>query len=442
MKTNGRVALSQRLYRWLLHLYPQAYRTTYESEMFHVFTDQCREACAQRGRPAMPSLWLRTLVDVGVTVIREHLSDPQAKVGLLAPMPNAPLPWKGVLLVLIPGLIFFVSQIELVTPSKDWFFLVFFRAGYFLILPVLLIWLLTRRFPVWGLIPLGLLYGTLWSYGQRFQLSRLPFVGHLFANDTLILFGIKMSTHSLKYSLATSVCVILLGILIWHSARRGQISRSAWKWLGLYGLLIVLWIAGDSSTTRELHSFMVWQNQYLSPADLKEHLFQMPLRYLYDSLPFLLLIFIGILFARKHGGHTFLILLGYLLPTIIFGRYSIWNDPLPFYLISLAILVYRFLVAMVAPVWLVRAASLPGLQRAAAIPVAVAIISRIFLNIIVTLAVAARHIFYQPNLLDLALTIWSQLIIAAGLGLAVILYLPRQAEQTVVSPPALVATAE
>ena len=420
MKTNRWIALSQRLYRWLLHLYPQAYRTTYESEMFHVFTDQCREAYAQRGRPAMPSLWLRTLVDVGVTVVREHLSDPQAKVGLLDPMPNAPLPWKGVLLVLIPGLIFFVSQIELVTPSKDWFFLVFFRAGYFLILPVLLIWLLTRRFPVWGLIPFGLLYETLWSYGQRFQLSSLPFVGHLFANDTLILFGTRMSTYHLKYSLATSVCVILLGILIWHSARRGQISRSAWKWLGLYGLLIVLRI--------------------VSLADLKEYLF--PLRYLYDSLPFLLLIFIGILFARKHSGLTFLILLGYLLPTIIFGRYGAWNDPLPFYLVSLAVLVYRFLVALVAPVWLVRAASIPGRQRAAAIPVAMAIISQIFLNIIVTLAVAARHIFYQPDLLDFALTIWSQLIIAAGLGLAVILYLPREAEQTVVSPPALVATTE
>jgi hypothetical protein len=420
MKTNGWVALSRRLYRWLLHLYPQAYRTAYESEMFHVFTDQYREARAQRSRLAMLSLWWRTLVDVGVTVVREHVSDPQAKLGLLEPAPNAPLPWKGVLLVLIPGLIFFVSQIELVTPSKDLFFLVFFRAGYFLILPVLLIWLLTRRFPVWGLIPLGLLYGTLWSYGQRLQLGRLPFVGHLFAHDTLILFGTKMSTDSLKYLLATSVCMILLGILIWHSARRGQISRSAWKWLGLYGLLIVLRI--------------------VSPADLKEYLF--PLRYLYDSLPFLLLIFTGMLLARKHGGLTFLILLGYLLPTIIFGRYGDWNDPLPFYLVSLAVLVYRFLVALVAPVWLVRAASLRGRQRAAAIPVAIAIISQIILSIIVTLAIAARHIFHQPDLLDLALTIWSQLIIAAGLGLAVILYLPREAEQAIVSPPALVATAE
>ena len=53
-------------------------------------------------------------------------------------MPNAPLPWKGVLLVLIPGLIFFVSQIEQVISDKDWFFIVYYRAALFLILPVVL----------------------------------------------------------------------------------------------------------------------------------------------------------------------------------------------------------------------------------------------------------------------------------------------------------------
>src|SRR5512138_239100 len=156
MKTNGWVASSQRVYRWLLHLYPQEYRKTYEEEMFHLFTDQCCEAYKQQDRWGMLSLWLRTLPDVGISALHEHISDPQASLGLLEAVPNAPLPWKGVLLVLIPGLIFFVSQIEQVTSSNDWFFIAFYRAGYFLILPVLIVWALTRRFPVWGLIPFGL----------------------------------------------------------------------------------------------------------------------------------------------------------------------------------------------------------------------------------------------------------------------------------------------
>ncbi len=435
MKTNRWTALSQRFYRRLLRLYPQSYRTAYESEMFHVFTDQCREVQAQRSRLPMLSLWWRTMADVGVTVIREHLSDPQAKLGLLDPLPNAPLPWKGVLLVLIPGLIFFVSQIEQVTLGNDWFFLAFYRAGYFLILPVLLVWVLTRRFPVWGLIPLGLLYETLWTYGRRIQGWDLYFVAD----------GLKeaggFSIYA-SYVPVVLVCMVSLAALVWHHARRGQISRGAWKWLGLYGLLVILQMAA-LQMAGEVYRSMGRPGQYLSPADAQEYFSQTLLWYLYDALPFLLLVFIGMAFARRHGGLTFLILLGYLLPTIVFGRYSIWNDPLPLYLISLAVVVYRCLVALVAPVWLVRAASIPGRQRAAAIPVAIAIVSQIFLTIVVILAVAARHVFYpQPDWLDFALAIWSQLIVAAGLGLAVTLYLPEQAEQPVVSPPVQPATAE
>jgi hypothetical protein len=427
MKTNGWIASSQRFYRWLLRLYPQDYRTTYEVEMFHVFTDQCREAYKGRGRLGILSLWLRTLADVGVTVVREHLSDHHARVGLLEAAPNAPLPWKGVLLVSIPGLIFLVSQIEQVTSNNDWFFFAFYRAGYFLILPVLLIWLLTRRFPIWGLIPLGLLYETLVNYTQRPFLGSLPLIGHFFNYDTVVLFGTKINTYGFKNLLVVSTYVILLGILIWYSARRGQISRSAWKWLGFYGLLIVLRVAAG------FHSFGVWFGchrrlvPFLCPPDLSQ------------SLPFLLLIFIGMLLARRHGGLTFLVLLGYLLPTILFGRYGTWNEPVNFYLVSLAILMYRFVVALVALIWLVRAASVPGRQRAAAIPVAIAIVCHISLNLIVSLGWASQTVF-SITLLDLASPIWDQLIVAAGLGLAVALYLPKKTEQTVA--PALVATTE
>ncbi|MBN2115756.1 MAG: hypothetical protein JW730_04255 [Anaerolineales bacterium] len=431
MKTNRWVASSQRLYCWLLQLYPQAYRAIYESEMLHLFSDQCQEAYKQRGRAGILSLWLRTLVDVGVTVIREHLSDPDARVGLLDAAPNKPLPWKGVLLVLIPGLIFFVSQIEQVTSNNDWFFLAFYRAGYFLILPVLLVWLVTRRFPVWGLIPLGLLYETLWNYSQRSNLGNLPFIGHWFDNDSVVLFGMRTSPYDLKNSLVVSLCAILLGILIWYSARQRQISRSAWKWLGVYGLMIALSIAG------EFYRFASWW-----PLDeTREYFLQIPVWDLYQTLPFLLLVFIGMFFARKHGGLTFLLLLGYLLPTVIFGRYGSWNEPISFYLVSLAVLMYRFVVALVAPVWLVRAASVPGRQRAAAIPVAIAIFCHVALNFIVSLAWAGE-IGYPATVFELVFNSWGQLIVAAGLALAVTLYLPREKDQAVASPPALAAATE
>jgi hypothetical protein len=427
MKINRWIVLSLRFYSKLLHLYPQAYRVTYEMEMLRVFKNQCREAYQQQGSLGILLLWPRILVDVGITVVREHISDPHAKVGLLDAMPNTPLPWKGVLLVLIPGLIFFVSQIvQLTSVTRDWFFLVFSQAAYFLILPVLLVWLLTRRFPVWGLIPFGLLYATILNNGQY---SRLPFLDHLFGNDNLILFG--TNGYSFKQLSAISLVLVMsLVICIGYHVYHRQIPRRAWKWLGLYGLLIVLRTAIEAYRVMGLQS----QNQ---PPNLARYLFEQSLWFFYESLPFLLLVFIGLFFARKYKGFSFLILLGYLLPTVIFGRYNpSLAENVPFYIVSFAILVYRFVVALVAPIWLVRASSLPGRQRATVIPVAIAIICHISLNI----SAVAWQSGFQMSLLNLALAIGGQLIIAAGLGLALALYLPREKDQVVVSPPTLLPT--
>lgn len=420
MRTDKWVESSQRLYHWLLRLYPQTYRTNYETEMFNLFTDQCREACREQGKLGILSLWLHILADTGVSVAREHLSDPNAKAGLLESIPNAPLPWKGVLLVSIPGLIFFINQIQQLISDSAWYFMMFHGANYFLILPVLLVWLTTRRFPIWGLIPFGLLYRTLLSYGGDFQLFadiRFWFI------KTALWLGPHINKYGLKSLLVAFACMILLGTLIGYNIRRRQISRNVWKWLGLYGLLTALQIMGNAYS---IHEGLPQNNTMLVN--------------LYHSLSFLLLIFIGMLFARKYGELTFLLLLGYLLPTIIFGSYGN-GEPVPFYLVSIVVLVYRFLVALVAPVWLVRAASASGRQHAAVFPVGIAVACQVSFTLVVSLEWASQ-MGYPITVLDLALDIWRPLIIAAGLGLAVALYLPGGEDRTVLSPPAVSAAAE
>ena len=432
MNTNPWIQLSLHFYRQLLHLYPQVYRATYEMEMLRVFKNQCQEAYQQHGSFGLFLLWSRTLVDLSVTVIYEHLSDPRATVGLLDVMPNTQLPWKGVLLVLIPGLIFFVSQVVQVTSTRDWFFLILYRAGYFLILPVLFVWLITRRFPVWGLIPFGLLYATVWNYIDRFNLGALPFIGYRVVYAR-VLFGIRISVSDTKYLLAVFACVLLLAVLIRHNARRGQISRSAWKWLGLYGLLVVLQIMGEAYRRAIAYRFLLELSQE-SPAGsvlLNDNFFG-SLGNFYDALPFLLLIFIGMLFARKYKGFSFLVLLGYLLPTVIYGRYGTWYEFVPFYVVGVAVVLYRFVVALVAPIWLVRTASVPSRQRAAAIPIAVAILCHVSLSILVYLG-GLNQEGLPATLLDFAAYIWEQLIIAVGLGLALALYLPREKGHVVAS---------
>jgi hypothetical protein len=368
-------------------------------------------------------------MDVGKTVVIEHISEPNAKVGLLESMPNAPLPWKGVLLVLIPGSVFFISQIAQVISDRDWFFLAYYRAAYFLILPVLLIWILTRRFPIWGLIPFGLLYGTLQSYNLGYLISKFPFISY---PNGLDLLGI---TFDPVYLIPVSVCVALLCGLIWYNARHHQLSKSAWGWLTLYGALLIFQLIALTyrAYTQEVINGSDWES-------IKQVVFQAPIWYLYDSLPFLLLVFIGKIFARQHSGHSFLLLLGYLLPVVVFGRYGEWTDFIPFSAVVLVVLIYRFVVALVAPVWLVREASIRGRQRAAVIPVAVAIICHIALNVTANIIMANQYA-YQMGLVDHALAVWNQLLIAVGLGLAVALYLPKEKDTEVVSPP-LVAVME
>ena len=112
-----------------------------------------------------------------------------------------------------------------------------------------------------------------------------------------------------------------------------------------------------------------------------------------------------------------------------------WNEALPFVVVSSALLIYRFVVALLAPVWLVRAASIAKRQRAAAIPIAVALLTQVVLHII-TFVASANLTGYQPVPADFMRVIWDQLILTVGLGLAVALYLPKEEES--VSPPSLV----
>jgi hypothetical protein len=436
MKTNRWIELSQRFYRQLLRLYPQAYRTTYEAEMFRFFTSQCREAYQQRGAIGILLLWLGTFVDVGKTVMVEHISDPNAKAGLLEAVPNAPLPWKGVFLVLIPGLVFFISQIVQVTSDKDWFFIAYYYAAFLLIVPVLFTWSFKRRFPVWGLIPLGLLYAILQSFPPDDLIGKLPFTVHF--KPVWIIEGVALNPY---YVLVESVVLILLCGFIGYGIYKRQFSNSVWFWLAIYGALIICRIAGEFQPIIDEHiprQNLSWL-EIIRMTNMRQYLAQLSLWDLYDPLAFLLLIFLGKLFVRRHRGFTFLLLLGYLLPAIVYGRYGEWSDAVPFSIVVMIVLLYRFIVALVAPVWLVRAMPALGQQRAALIPVAIATLCSIAFNLILN-SVMVKQYAYQVGLFDYILSIWNQLIVVVGLGLAMVLYFPSRKEDDV--PPPLVAVTE
>jgi len=217
-----------------------------------------------------------------------------------------------------------------------------------------------------------------------------------------------------------------------YHLRRRQLPKAAWLWLGLYGLL------AGAQLAMVAYSYFSWQNVNwvvaLQSVDTRQYLLQSFLWYLYESLPLLALVLIGSLFARRHGGLSLLVLLGYVLPTIIFGRYGNWNDIVPFSLVSLAVLFYRFIVALLAPVWLARSASVGGRRRALAIPMLLAAASQIALSGLVYMAFVGQYgqQMGPTDFAGLAFNTWNTLLLLAGLGLAFNLYLPQA--QT---PPAM-----
>jgi hypothetical protein len=68
------IAISERLYKWLLFIYPAAFRHQYGSQMTQVFLDCCRVAYQQSGTRGVLQLWVLTLGDLVSNAIAEHVS--------------------------------------------------------------------------------------------------------------------------------------------------------------------------------------------------------------------------------------------------------------------------------------------------------------------------------------------------------------------------------
>jgi hypothetical protein len=87
----------------------------------------------------------------------------------------------------------------------------------------------------------------------------------------------------------------------------------------------------------------------------------------------LLLIFIGTLFTRRHGFFAILIPIGYMIPTIIFGFEDATNPSTTLIVISIAVLVYRSTLTLIAPIWMSRTSSQNGKKRVMLISIAFAL---------------------------------------------------------------------
>lgn len=379
MASNLWIENSRKVYTLLLNLYPQDHRAEYGLSMQQVFTDQCRGAYQQKGVLGMVLLWLRTLPDLGSTALLEQLTSPRLGWGLMEPVPNSPLPWKGVFLVLLPGLVYLVSQIAQLT-GQPWYMTVYYRAAFFLILPVLVVWAITRRFPIWGLIPVGLLYRLLKEIGyQLIVLHPDAFSSNPLLNAVLIL--AKQVQKELVILVVVFTAAIL--VLLWRYTRQQKPSRIFWALMGIYVLAAILQCVGDLGWITKLEREIF----YYTNDDIFNMVKNSITWNLYDSTAFLCLIFLGTLFTRRHGFFAILIPVGYILPTIVVGLpwnlQDAINPEITLTVISFAVLAYRSLLSLVAPIWMSRTSSQSGKKRA------------VLVSIVLALGIHAVMQFYQ-----------------------------------------------
>lgn len=429
MKPNRWIDASRRLYAHLLNLYPKEHRAEYGPSMQQVFYDQCRAAYAKSSFGGLLLLWPRILLDLITSSLREHLAVPDVTAGLLEAPPNRPLPWKGVALVIIPGLVFLICQIGQLT-GKDWFFWATRRSGFLFIIPVLVVWAIKRKFPIWGLIPLGVLYSAFLGFGYRLRFASFGYV--IIDKGWLKYPFVKTYMEHVKEIQEVVVVVILVTslLLLWLISRRQKISRRAWAWLGVYGLL---WLPTVVSFLKLYSIDSSWIPPLYPnnppPIMVIRSLINFSYAGFYFRAAFLLLIMLGSLLARRHGRLAILLPLGYLLPIVVYGGYYDLPPDWPLFIlaISAAILIYRFLLTIMAPIWIVRSGS-ESTQRRASLIGLWSLVGIQAVMVIVRFAVRSSGLSF--DFLSYVNYVFSdQLYLLAGIALAINLYQPKSIPQ-------------
>jgi hypothetical protein len=109
----------ERIYRRLLRLYPADFRARFGNEMISLFREQLRDARSSGERKQIASLWARCLVDLVVTVPKQHFEKERrvsqiaegSPVVLVQVRPGSSTQTRRVLLALLPLWVLLVRSI-------------------------------------------------------------------------------------------------------------------------------------------------------------------------------------------------------------------------------------------------------------------------------------------------------------------------------------------
>lgn len=342
------MSLPERLCWMLLWLYPAAHRRAYASQMLQHARDLYRYTKPQ-GRWQVTMLCLRLLEDGIFNAGIEYL-----EVIRMANNRFTPFPWWVILLAAFPGLLAAFSRGAIAPLTPVFTVLGFLYLAILGVWPVAA-WWRSRRFPVWALLPAGLVFWWLTYFGgialaQGLNLLFIPLFRPI---------GMQVGITILDVLLAIGLFSVLL--------RGRRLLLSFWLIAGLI-LLVNLGAA-------VLYSL----NMRFGVSRLLPGMLTYFTRSGIGPIDGLLLVAVGLVAARQHGVLAILFVVGGYSYMCMDSDY-LWTIPdrsWPFVTIYLTILVFVYLGLV--PIFLLRART--RLERAAAvfIPVATFHLARLVL---------------------------------------------------------------
>jgi hypothetical protein len=320
------------LYRLLLHLYPRDHRQAYGKQMLQHARDLER-AARQRGNLSVTALYLRLIGDGLYNAAAEHIQALR-----MADPSFEPTPWTAVIMAAIPGLWIALTRRHagILGPALS-----ALSISYIVLLILLppFMWRRERRFPVWALLPLGLL---VWVLILRLSISlsspAVPaFMVTAFLNGTVAAVIFSISLYDRRPSRSA---LVLIGILL------------------LSGILLAIY----------LNQLTPWSGS--RPYEVLAGAF-------YGPLEALMLVAAGLLFARRYNVLALLVIIGGYSAKFLDSDY-LWGSPtrdwpyLPLYMAGMIVLFF-----VLAPVGLLRAKTRIGRAIALFLPAAIFLAARL-----------------------------------------------------------------
>jgi len=334
MKNERWVTGSRRLYARLIKLYPAEHVAEYGEAMLQVFTDQCREISQEQGIPGLAFLWLRTIIDFGKTAVNEHLLARQAAMKF----PEiAPLAWKDALLVLIPSLVLLITYVALLIWNTASIYWMEFWFNLLCAIPILWVWWRRKVFPVWGLVPAGIILYLVFEtiYNVPFRLSGF---------------------HTGSWLLLTALFLTLIISLGWRYARLWHPSRQVTVWVGiclfasLTQVVLMIFYSHFFSLNSSQASNWNWTAAF---SETTKNYYPTVWFVVQETTGLLLFVVCTTIFARKFGNLSVLLLPGYFFSNYLSFRVSSAAAGSVYALV----LTYRLFLTILLPLWIVRASS-------------------------------------------------------------------------------------